>query len=202
MGRFFKNGKIYKFIDDIFIMEKRDDIIILKELFDEKIIKIIEVFIKHPEKKFYLSEVAALSGINISTTFRILKKLESQKFIKTTIIGKIRFYQLEKGEKVNALLKFLRKEKEDPFQEFLEKLVEYPSVKKVVLESKGAKEARILVVGDYYPLNRIERIKNEIEKKYGFKIKYVRISEEQFNGLKELGDYSLDKKIIWERKLQ
>ena len=56
---------------------------ILKDLFDEKILEIINLFLDNPEKRFSLTDVSGLAKVNIATTFRILNKLTGKKFIKT-----------------------------------------------------------------------------------------------------------------------
>ena len=80
---------------------------ILNDLFDEKLIKIINIFLDSPEKRFCLTDISNLSRINVSTTFRILNKLVEKKIIKTIIIGKVRIYQLEANDKVFSLRKFV-----------------------------------------------------------------------------------------------
>jgi len=172
---------------------------ILKELFDEKILKVLDALIAHPEKKFYLSEISSVAGVNISTVFRILNKLTEQQFVKQIAMGKIRFYQFNRNEKTLSLLKMLKKE-EVPMQEFIEKIKMHPRIKRVILESLNKKEANVIIVGDFLPQDRISKISDEIRMKYDLKINVVEISEKQFEGLKKFGHYELDNKIIFERK--
>ena len=176
-----------------------DETAILKELFDEKILKVLDALIANPEKKFYLSEISSITGVNISTAFRILNKLIEQQFVKMITMGKIRFYQFNKNEKTLSLLKMLKKE-EVPMQEFIEKIKMHPRVKKVILESSGKKEANVIIVGDFLPQDRISKISDEIKMKYDFKINAVEISEKQFESLRKFGHYEFDNKIIFERK--
>jgi uncharacterized UPF0160 family protein len=173
---------------------------ILKELFDEKIIRIINIFLKHPNRQFYLSEISNLTNVNVSSVFRVLKKLSKKDFIRTTVIGKIRFYQLNRNDKTRALMEFLNKSAKDPLDKFIEKIKPYPRIKKIILESKKDKEAKILIVGEYFPEDKLKKIIKEIKDKHNFDIHFVRISEEQFRGLVSFKNYSLDNKIIWERK--
>ena len=83
---------------------------VLAGLLDEKLIKIISLFMKYPDKQFSLSEVSQKSGVTTATTFRILNKLVKQNLIGATIIGKSRIYRLSRGERASLLAKFLKKD--------------------------------------------------------------------------------------------
>ena len=63
---------------------------VLAGLLDEKLTRVISLFLKNPEKRFYLSEVARKSDVNTATTFRILNKLIKEGIVKDTIVGKAR----------------------------------------------------------------------------------------------------------------
>lgn len=171
---------------------------ILKDLFDEKIIKIINLFLNNPEKKYFLTDVSKLSQVNITTTFRILNKLAEKGFLKTAVIGKVRFYQLDKNEKTKELMKLLRKE-EGPIQKFVDSISFHPRIKKIILESKEDNSAKLIIVGEFLPIEKINKAIEEIKIKQNFKISYVEISESQFIKLKEFKNYNLEEKIIWER---
>ena len=171
---------------------------ILRDLFDEKIISIINLFLDNPEKRFSLTDIAKLSKVNVATTFRILNKLIEKKFIKTIVIGKIRVYQLEKNEKTLALSKLLKKE-ETPLHEFIDKLKEFPRIKKIILDTKGKDNAKVIIVGNFLPVHKIEKITEEIKNQYNFKINFVEISENQYENLKNFQSFDLERKIIWQR---
>lgn len=173
---------------------------ILKDLFDEKIIEIISLFIENPEKQYSLTQVSNLTKINVTTTFRILNKLVAKEFLKTTVIGKIKVYQLEKSKKTLELIHILKGGKEEPLQEFIKQISPHPRVKKIILESKDNYSAKILIIGDFLPTEKINRICEEIKNKYNFKINFVEISENQYAKLRDFKNYELEKKIIWERK--
>lgn len=169
---------------------------ILKDLFDERIIEIIKIFINNPEKKFSLTDISNITRINITTTFRILNKLVSKGFLKTSYFGKAKVYQLEKNEKTLALIKLLKKE--TPLQEFVNKVSEHPRVKKIILEEQTNKNAKIIIVGDYLPTEKIEKICKEIKEKKNFKIEFIEMTEKQYDKLNNFG-YNLERKIIWKK---
>jgi hypothetical protein len=174
---------------------------ILKELFDEKIMSIIGVFLESPEKQFYLTEIANHAHVNISTTLRILKKLAQAEFVKPILISKFKVYQLETNTKIQALNSILRKEA-GPLEEFIEKIKGYSMIKKIVLEEKTKEKINLMIVGDLLPSWRIDKACEEIEKSHNIKINFLELGERQFKSMKEFNTYNLDKKIIWERKNQ
>jgi cobalamin biosynthesis Co2+ chelatase CbiK len=172
---------------------------LLKGLFDEKIINIMGVFIKNPYKQFSLSEVAEKAGINVSTTFRVLNKLSEQGFLKVIMIGKIKIYQLERNDKTYAFTKLIKMDDEDPLEIFIERVKSNPRIKMIILESKSVNEAKVLIVGDYIPKDRIQKISDEIKEKHKFKIIFAEIFESQFEDLKDFQNYGLKNKIVWKR---
>lgn len=173
---------------------------VLKDLFDEKIIEIINLFVENPEKKYFLSDVANKTKVNITTTLRILQRLSEKGYLKTTAIGKARFYQLEKNEKTMALLKFLEKESA-PFQYLISELTKIPRLKKIVLESKENNSAKVLLIGDFLPTEKINKLIEEIRFRDNFKISFVEITENQYEKLKNFQNYDLEKKVIWKKSV-
>lgn len=174
------------------------EIDVLRELFDEKIIEVTSVFLENPSKQFSLTEVARLSHVHTTTTLRIISRLVKKSIVKVNYIGKSKFYQLKAGEKAMALFKFLKKEG-DHISEFIDKISQSPKIKKIVLENKDGKSAKLLIIGNSLPTEKIKELVQEIQSKEGFKINFVEISEKQFEEMERLGLYDLRNKLIWEK---
>ena len=77
--------------------------------------------------------------------------------------------------------------------------MEQSKIKKIILESKTDDGAKIIIVGNPVPSDKVTAIIKEIDGKYNFKIQYVEFSDEQFEGMEKMGLYNLNKKIIWDR---
>ena len=169
----------------------------LRKLFDEKIITIINSFLDNPQKKFSLTEISSSSKINISTTLRIINKLVRQGIIDVELTGKSKFYKLKPSEKTHTLNKILKKE--DHIQEFIDRIKRDSRVKKIILEMKNERGAKLLIVGNFLSGEKIRSLAEEIRSKYSFRIQFVEISEKQFSEMQDIGLYNLDRKIIWER---
>jgi len=181
------------------------EIDLLKQLFDEKIVKILGVFSKYPDRKFYLTEITKLTKVNVSTTFRILNKLVEKEFIKSMVIGRTRFYQLNNNEKTQKVVKILQfggeraTSSSDPINDFIEKIKTVGRVKKVIVKSKDSSHASLILVGDFIPVERVQRIVSEIQTKKKYDIEFVELSQRQFEGLYSLSEFKRVGKVIYEQ---
>ena len=170
---------------------------ILRDLFDEKIIKITSLFLEEPEKPFSLTQTASSANVNVATTMRILDKLVKKEILELIVMGKSKFYKLKQSEKTLALNKLLKRE--EHLTEFLDRIKQHPRVRKLILESKTADSAKLLIVGEYLPTEGINSLIDEIRRKYNFIIQFVIISEKQFEQMEKQGFYDIGKKILWSR---
>jgi len=79
------------------------ELCVLKEIFDEGILNILNLFFKNPKKRFNLTDISKEVKLNIVTTQRKLKDLMSLDIIKAhkkkEKSKNIHSYQLGKGEK-------------------------------------------------------------------------------------------------------
>jgi len=79
------------------------ELCVLKEIFDENVINILNLFFKNPKKRFNLTEISKEIELNIVTTQRKLKDLISLEIIKAHKKKKksknIHSYRLNNGKK-------------------------------------------------------------------------------------------------------
>lgn len=175
---------------------KRMDV--LRELFDEKIIKVISAFLDEPSRTFSLTQISSQAKVNIATTLRIIDKLVKKEIIDIELIGKSKFYKLKQSEKTLLLNKLLRREEQ--ITEFLEKIKNLHTIKKIILEEKKHNEAKIIIVSSSSSTEKIKKIVEEIKSKFNFTINYLEISEEQYSEMNRLGLFNINKKIIWSKE--
>jgi hypothetical protein len=171
---------------------------ILREIFDEKIVSVISIFLENPDTQFSLTQISSMSKVNIATTLRIIDKLLSKDMLELVVVGKSKFYKLKKNEKALTLNKFLRSE-EEPILEFAEILKTQTRVEKIVLESKSKSAAKLLVVGNYLQTERINEAAEQIKKRFHYHINFLEISTKQFKDMQRMGFYDIEKKILWQR---
>ena len=174
---------------------------ILAGLLDDKLIRVISLFMKYPSKKFYLSEVSKMSVVNTATTFRILKKLVAEDLISMDVFGKVRVYQLGKNERVRSLAGMIKKEepKKDVLNEFCEKVGMLPRVRLILLDSRTHSGARLIIVGDLSSKERIDLICREFGKNKNFLVSYIELRTAQYDGLKSSRTFNMDKKVLFQR---
>ena len=66
---------------------------LLSEVFDKKIINIINTLLSHEGDFFSIRELADKAGVTVSTTFRIVQSLEKIGFVKKIQRGRIKFFR-------------------------------------------------------------------------------------------------------------
>ena len=77
----------------------------IKSLLDEKILKIVQLFLNNPDKIYHLQQISKESKVPTGTTFRIIKQLSKSKIIKIIKVGKLKLYQLDPDTKELEVLK-------------------------------------------------------------------------------------------------
>ena len=79
---------------------------IFSGIVDEKIRKILGVFIKNKGELFHLQKISKLSNVPISSSFRLVKRLVNFGFITTIKIDKFKVYKLADNKKTKFLTSF------------------------------------------------------------------------------------------------
>ncbi len=176
------------------------DINILKQLFDKKILRIIDVFLQNKNKQFYLRELSREASVSPATTYRIIGKLVKAGIIEEIKISKFKVYKIIISEKTNGLSKLL-KEEVNPLEIFVEKLRELEGIDSVILQGKKTnKSVNVLIIGNDDVSKKVDGITSDIKQKHNFNIDFLILSDLQFRQMTKLGVYSGEKKVLWERK--
>ncbi len=76
---------------------------VMQELFDPKIIRIIELFSKNSDKQLYLREISIEARVPVATTLRIVNKLVKTGIVDLMQIRKFKLYRLANNEKARFL---------------------------------------------------------------------------------------------------
>jgi len=172
---------------------------ILKQLFDKKILRIIDVFLQNKDKQFYLRELGRDANVSPATTYRIVGKLVKAGIIEEIKISKFKIYKIIINEKTEGLSKLL-KEEVNPLEIFVEKVKNIEGVDSVILQGKKTnKSVNVLIIGNDNVSKKIESITSGIKQKHNFNIDFLTLSDLQFRQMTKLGVYSGDKKVLWER---
>lgn len=176
------------------------DMDILKQLFDKKILRIIDVFLQNKDKQFYLRELSRTADVSPATTYRIIGKLVKAGIIEEIKISKFKVYRIIISEKTKGLSKLL-KEEVDPIEIFVEKVKNLEGIDSVILQSKKTnKSVNVLIIGDDNVSKKVDVVVMDIKQKHNFKIDFLILSDLQFRQMTKLGVYSGEKKILWKRE--
>jgi DNA-binding transcriptional regulator YhcF (GntR family) len=175
------------------------DINILKQLFDKKILRIIDVFLQNKDKQFYLRELSRAANVSPATTYRIIGKLVKAGIIEEIKISKFKVYKIIINEKTKGLSKLLKKEI-NPIEIFVEKVKNLKGIDSVILQGKKTnKSVNVLIIGNDDVSKKVDSIILDIKQKHNFNIDFLTLSNLQFRQMTKLGVYSGEKKVLWER---
>lgn len=176
-----------------------EEINVLEGIFDQKLLKIIRLFLNEKENQFYLREISNKVKVPVATTFRIVKKLLKLGLIEEIKIKKFKLYRLKEGPNTKFLEGFIREEKRilDLFIDGIRNII---GIGSVILHGKETKErANILIIGENIDSNAIKQICGEIKDKYNFTISSLTLTEDQFNQMSSMGLYSGEKKTLFKK---
>ena len=175
-----------------------DENALLEELFDDKLIKIIRLFISNQKKQFYLKEISDNTKVPMATAHRILRKLSKLEIIDEINISKFKVYRLGGNEKVVFLLSFIR-ESLKVVDIFVDRIKMISGITRIIQHGKPTeKKANILIIGKDVDTFPIKELVASIKEEYGYYISYMTLTEEQYEQMSSMGLYSGPKRILFE----
>jgi DNA-binding IscR family transcriptional regulator len=173
-----------------------DNLEILRKLFDEKIILILNIFLDSPQESFSLTQISASSGVNNATTIRILNKLIDQNIVDLIRAGKSKVYKLKQSQKTLFLNMLIKKEYE--ISEIIEAVTDISGIEKIVLESRTKHGAKFIFITSTEQKDKIDAIAKKMNEKYDYKMEFIELREEQFAEMEKFG-FQMSQKIVWEK---
>lgn len=166
-------------------MEKRK---VVETLFDQKIIRVLRLFINNPTQKYYLREVAKVAKVPAATTYRIIKTMKELELIDEEKIKHLKLYTL--NEKNAAPFFELLEDKRSALQEFSDFISGVEGVQLVVLHGKEEKDkASVLIVGINIGNEVIREKVVELRQKYNFNLIYLVLDPSQYDQMVSMGLY-------------
>jgi DNA-binding Lrp family transcriptional regulator len=173
---------------------------LLENLFDEKTLKIIRLFLDYKNKEFYLREIAKESDVPVSTTFRLVKKLVNANIIKQIKIKTLKLYKLAENDNTKYLSKLL-KEKPRALEEFLQKAKRFDFIDEIILHGKEEKnKASVLLIGDNIDNGEIKMLCGKIKEDYNFNVLTVPLEREQFEQMSSMDLFPREKRLLYSRE--
>jgi len=176
-----------------------EEIYFLQQLFGKNIIEILKLFLSDANKQYYLKEISEKTNVSMATTYRTLHKLVKLGILKEIKISKFKIYQLQQGEKASFLGGFI-KQSVKVLELFVSQIRDMKDVHMVIQHGKSTEDrANLLIIGEQVDVAKIKVITADLKEDYSFTLSYLTLTPEQYNQMSEMGLYSGQKKILFER---
>jgi len=173
---------------------------VLTELFDKKILNVLDAVINDKSGGMYLSEVSKFANVSPATTYRIINKLVKLELIEEIKIKRLKLYKFKRSGKSEFLYQLFKKDVKI-LQMFIDKIKDVPELQAVVLHGEEAKDrANVLLIGGSIDSGKIKETCSEIKENYNFIIAPLILTAEQYDAMSKMGLYSGKKSIIFEKK--
>ena len=173
---------------------------VLKDLFDEKILSILNIIINDKTGGMYLGEISRAAKVPPATTFRILHKLVNSELIEEKKIKKLKLYKFQRSGRSEFLYKMFKKDVQ-VLRMFIEQVKKLPQLQYVVLHGEETKDrANLLLIGEDIDPGKIKEICAKIREEHNFTISPLTLTAEQYDSMSKMGLYSGKKNILFEKK--
>jgi len=175
-----------------------EELKVLEELFDNKIISVLKVFYRETGKDYYLQEISTISEVSIATCSRILARLVKLEIVELKKISRFKLYRLSESKKAKFLSK-LFKEDHQIMKIFVESAKNIPGIVSIILHGKEAVDrANVLLIGESINAGSVKAVCAQIKEKYNFIVSPLSLTPEQYSQMSQMGLYSGQKKILYE----
>lgn len=176
-----------------------ENIEVLKSLFDNKRIRIINALLYERNKQFYLRELSKVSNVSLATTYRILNQLVKLNIVKIIAVSKFKLYQINDNEQAMFLAGIL-KERKRALQEFVDTVSAIKGINMIILHGEETEtKANLLIIGEDIDTDHLKRVSSSIKERFDFNITYMTLTSQQYEQMSSIGLLSKQKKILFER---
>jgi Fe2+ or Zn2+ uptake regulation protein len=173
---------------------------LLENLFDKKILKIIQLLLRNSEEEFYLQEISKKARVPISTVYRIVNLLTSLNILEQVKIKKLKLYRIADNEHVKFISSFIE-EKVSAIKEFVDKAKNVEGVQYIILHGQEEKEkANLLIIGDISNQTILKSLIYDIKTKYKYTISMLTLEAAQFKQMTDMGLYPGKKKVLYQKQ--
>ena len=173
---------------------------VLTELFDKKILNILNTVINDKSEGMYLGELSKAANVPPATTYRIVNKLVKLELIDEVKIKKLKLYKFKRSGKSEFLFKLFKKDVHI-LKIFIEKVKEIEGLQAIVLHGEEAKDrANVLLIGNNINTDKVKEICGAIKEAHSFIISPLTLTAEQYEAMSKMGLYSGKKSILFEKK--
>ena len=172
---------------------------VLKQLFDNKKIDILQVFIQNPQDEFTLKEVVKKSRVPLASTHRILKHLLKLQLIQKHIKKHLTTYKLADNGDARELSKLLY-EKPHVLAKFVDLIASLQGIEQVLMHGKETEnKANVVIVGSGIDKSAINAAVAQIREEENFSVNHLILEPEQYRMLSNMGQFSGSKTPLFSK---
>jgi Fe2+ or Zn2+ uptake regulation protein len=172
---------------------------LMRQLFDEKILNVLDVFLKNKESQLFLREISQQSKVSLTSCYRIVRKLVKLKIVKELKVSRFEVYQYYDSED-NKFLEALIIEEQNYVDEFVRKIKDIPGILQIILHGIETKDrANILVIGNGVDADLFKPIVSDFKTNKKFTVSLLSLGPDQYAQMTDMGLYSGKKKVLYEK---
>jgi DNA-binding transcriptional ArsR family regulator len=169
----------------------------MENLFDKKILSILNFFLKNESGEYYLREISRITKVSPATTYRILSKLVKLELLKLNEIKTAKLYSLGESKSIDFLKSILEV---DFVQLFVDKASQFTGVEEILLLGTANKtKANVLILGSNVDAAQVKLLCGEIKEKSNYTINQMTLSREQYEQMSAMGLYPGSKKSLFRK---
>lgn len=170
---------------------------IMRELFDNKILNVLDIFLQNKTSEFFLKEISDQSGVSLTSCYRIVRKLLKLKILSEVKVSRFVVYKVNITEDTKFLEELVIDDQNN-LEEFVNLVKKDPNVEKIILHGAASKDkANILIIGNNLETD-FKAIVADFKMNKKFNATALTISPEQYFQMAEMGLYPGKKTILYE----
>jgi Fe2+ or Zn2+ uptake regulation protein len=172
---------------------------IIQALFDNKVLNVLDVFLKNKSKQFFLKEVSEGSKVSLTSCYRIVRKLVKLKIVNEVRVYHFEVYQFNEAEE-NGFLEDLVVEEHSYVEDFVSKIKHIPGIKQIILHGVETKDkANLLIIGNDVDSGAYKPVVADfrLNKKFNFSV--LPLSPDQYTQMTDMGLYSGKKTVLFDK---
>lgn len=170
---------------------------VLKSLFDEKKINVMQVFINDPGEEFALKEVVEESKVSLATTHRILKNLVSEGILKANKHKHLTTYTIAPTQEGSFLAELLY-ERPKPIAKFVELIRPIAGIQQAILHGEETEtRANVVIMGHDIDKDQVNAAVAQVREETRFTLNHLILEPDQFQMLESMGQFSGTRTIIF-----
>ncbi|MFA6088855.1 MAG: hypothetical protein WC755_03250 [Candidatus Woesearchaeota archaeon] len=172
---------------------------VMRALFDNKILNVLDIFFKNRESQFFLKELSAQSKVSLTSCYRIIRRLVSVKVLKEVKVSRFVVYQLNDSEETRFLEEVVIEQK-NYVDEFVRNVKIIPGIKQIILHGVETKDkANILIIGNKLDPTLFKPIIADFKLNKNYNISALTLDPDQYTQMTDMGLYSGKKRILFEK---